>query len=354
MGVGDEVAPRFTTKPSLKQEDGGKRLVFLCALEASPQPEITWFLGNTELKASDKHKMKVEAKGGIAYNIVMELIGVAKDDAGTYKVVAKNKLGEVSANINLNLGGAAKKQADGVAPNFTTKPSTRQVGKNLVMECQLTAEPKPSLEWFRDDAPIKSGGRITIIAESKGPQTYLLKLEIKDVANGDAGNYKVIAKNELGESNATIKLNFDSSAADAAKGKPMFTGKPAIRQLGDKLIIEFSSARSVWNFDSFGLLRTLHSNEIRPSIAGVTSRCFTVTVCTSPFDRNTCNSAQRLHLLRRGLAPSGAVVSNQSRNAETEGSFIGRHDSRRKKENTLPAKGLLTLTLLRGALKSQG
>lgn len=53
-------------------------------------------------------------------------------------------------------------------------------------------------------------GRITIIAESKGPQTYLLKLEIKDVANGDAGNYKVIAKNELGESNATIKLNFDS------------------------------------------------------------------------------------------------------------------------------------------------
>lgn len=210
MGVGDEVAPRFTTKPSLKQEDGGKRLVFLCALEASPQPEITWFLGNTELKASDKHKMKVEAKGGIAYNIVMELIGVAKDDAGTYKVVAKNKLGEVSANINLNLGGAAKKQADGVAPNFTTKPSTRQVGKNLVMECQLTAEPKPSLEWFRDDAPIKSGGRITIIAESKGPQTYLLKLEIKDVANGDAGNYKVIAKNELGESNATIKLNFDS------------------------------------------------------------------------------------------------------------------------------------------------
>jgi len=237
MGV-EEVAPRFTTKPSLKQEDGGKRLVFLCALEASPQPEITWFLGNTQLQASDKHRMKAESKGGIAYNIIMELIGVAKDDAGTYKVVAKNKLGEVSATINLNLGGAAKKQADGVAPNFTTKPSTKQVGKDLLMECQLTAEPQPSLEWFRDETQITSGGRVTITVESKGAHVYLLKLLIKDVANGDAGNYRVIAKNELGESNATIKLNFDSSAADAGKGKPMFTSKPAIRQQGDKLIIE--------------------------------------------------------------------------------------------------------------------
>lgn len=35
-------------------------------------------------------------------------------------------------------------------------------------------------------------------------------LEIKNVAVEDAGKYKVTAKNELGESNATISLNFDS------------------------------------------------------------------------------------------------------------------------------------------------
>jgi hypothetical protein len=34
-------------------------------------------------------------------------------------------------------------------------------------------------------------------------------MQIDDVNVEDAGKYKVIAKNELGESNASISLNFD-------------------------------------------------------------------------------------------------------------------------------------------------
>jgi len=41
---------------------------------------------------------------------------------------------------------------------------------------------------------------------------YAAVLEIKSVAVEDAGKYKVMAKNELGESNATISLNFDSKS----------------------------------------------------------------------------------------------------------------------------------------------
>ena len=36
-------------------------------------------------------------------------------------------------------------------------------------------------------------------------------LEIDDVSADDAGKYRVHAKNNLGESNATINLNFDSN-----------------------------------------------------------------------------------------------------------------------------------------------
>lgn len=41
-------------------------------------------------------------------------------------------------------------------------------------------------------------------------QSYFASLEINNVTVEDAGKYKVTAKNELGESNATISLNFDS------------------------------------------------------------------------------------------------------------------------------------------------
>ena len=48
-----------------------------------------------------------------------------------------------------------------------------------------------------------------IVVEKDG-NSYFSTLEIVNVAAEDAGKYKVTAKNELGESNATISLNFDS------------------------------------------------------------------------------------------------------------------------------------------------
>lgn len=44
----------------------------------------------------------------------------------------------------------------------------------------------------------------------KDGHSYFASLEINNVTVEDAGKYKVTAKNELGESNATISLNFDS------------------------------------------------------------------------------------------------------------------------------------------------
>lgn len=45
---------------------------------------------------------------------------------------------------------------------------------------------------------------------NKDGHSYFATLEILNVTVEDAGKYKVNAKNELGESNATISLNFDS------------------------------------------------------------------------------------------------------------------------------------------------
>lgn len=49
------------------------------------------------------------------------------------------------------------------------------------------------------------------ISIEKDGNSYFSTLEITSVAVEDGGKYKVTAKNELGESNATISLNFDSN-----------------------------------------------------------------------------------------------------------------------------------------------
>lgn len=105
MGVGDDVAPRFSQKPVIKQEDGGKKLLFHCVLEASPEPDIKWFRGTDPVTETDRIKIKTASSGPSSYNVDLEITGVTPADAASYKVTAKNKLGESSASINLNFGG---------------------------------------------------------------------------------------------------------------------------------------------------------------------------------------------------------------------------------------------------------
>ena len=45
--------------------------------------------------------------------------------------------------------------------------------------------------------------------DPKGNKEFSIVLEINNVSPQDAGSYRVTAKNDLGESNATIGLNFD-------------------------------------------------------------------------------------------------------------------------------------------------
>ena len=48
----DGIAPNFTQKPVIRQEDGGKKMLFECQLTADPAPTIQWFRDNTQLAAS--------------------------------------------------------------------------------------------------------------------------------------------------------------------------------------------------------------------------------------------------------------------------------------------------------------
>lgn len=82
----------------------------------------------------------------------------------------------------------------------------------MLFECLIKADPVPSVKWSHNAEAVEdsgAGGRHKLTVQKDG-QEYFSALEIKNVTVEDAGKYKVTAKNELGESNATITLNFDS------------------------------------------------------------------------------------------------------------------------------------------------
>lgn len=100
--------------------------------------------------------------------------------------------------------------ADDFAPSFTKKPQLRQEddGNRLIFECQLVSSPKPEIEWYRSDELITQDERTTYKIQAVGENKYTVILDIDDVAESDAGLYKVKAKNAMGEVAASINLNF--------------------------------------------------------------------------------------------------------------------------------------------------
>ncbi|XP_069946180.1 obscurin-like isoform X5 [Cherax quadricarinatus] len=254
--MGDNFAPSFTQKPKLRQEDDGNKLIFDCKLSASPQPSIEWFRGEESVKESSRIKITIKpGTGRNIHDVQLILDDVEEEDAGLYKVKAKNKYGEVSASINLNFSPNEQptdlKQIDGLAPTFAQKPVIKQEegGKHIKFECRILADPKPAITWFRDGLKVQESARCKVMIE-KDEKSYFVTMALTNVTVEDAGKYKVTAKNELGESNATISLNFDSSfmmlTADEAplpskEGvRPTFTERPCIKQSEDGSSVIFS------------------------------------------------------------------------------------------------------------------
>uniref|UniRef100_A0ABK8F4T1 Twitchin n=1 Tax=Anopheles gambiae TaxID=7165 RepID=A0ABK8F4T1_ANOGA len=234
-----DFAPSFTQKPQLRQEDDGNRLIFECQLVAKPKPTIEWYRSEELLSENARTKFKIQSFGENKYFVVLELDDVIDTDAGLYKVKAKNRMGEVSASINLNFSQKVERkerQIDGVAPTFIKKPSIKQEndGKRLIFECEIKADPKPQIRWSHNSKVIDNTPRHKFKVQNDGT-LYRATLEVDNVTFEDSGKYKVTAKNELGESSATISLNFDSEEVPVpADGfKPAFTDRPVTRQSDD-------------------------------------------------------------------------------------------------------------------------
>merc|ERR1712088_967097 len=242
----DGTAPTFSKKPTIRQEDDGNTLVFHCAIVADPPPMITWYHNGVKVQDTLKYQVVTKEENQYTFDSSLIMRNVTVEDAGKYKVTARNDLGESNATISLNFDSdEAAIPTGGVKPTFTERPVIRQSdeGTKIIFQCRLAGEPKPNLIWYHGEKKVEESGRVKMTVKLDKKMYYLCCLEISNVEAGDAGQYKAIAKNDSGESQATINLTFDESGG-SGKPKipdgvaPRFPNKPTIRQEGDNLVME--------------------------------------------------------------------------------------------------------------------
>jgi len=126
----------------------------------------------------------------------------------------------------MSLKGNSSRIPDGKPPRFPKKPTIKQEGDFLLMECVLEAQPLPEITWFQGSRALKAGDRLQMKQKETGKDTYLLTLVISNPSLADGGNYRCNAVNAFGESNANIALNFQGG--DDGGIAPTFIEKPKI------------------------------------------------------------------------------------------------------------------------------
>ena len=86
------VPPRITTEPERESEVSvGQNLTLTCIASGDPLPEVTWSKVGQSLRL---------------FNVtgpVLHLVNIKREDVGSYKCTAKNKVGEVSRPALVNI-----------------------------------------------------------------------------------------------------------------------------------------------------------------------------------------------------------------------------------------------------------
>ncbi|VDL70181.1 unnamed protein product [Nippostrongylus brasiliensis] len=182
-----------------------------CLLEADPPPTIAWQHAGNVISPSARVVQVLSPLEGILYKANLIIKEPNAGDGGAYKCTARNQLGESNANINLNFAGAGGDENKSKGPSFIGKPRIipKDGGALIVMECKVKSPTPPVAKWMKDGVPLQMGGLYHAVFTDLGDQTFLCQLEIRGPSASDAGQYRCNLRNEQGETNANLALNFE-------------------------------------------------------------------------------------------------------------------------------------------------
>ena len=105
---------------------------------------------------------------------------LSNDDAGNYMVNVRNKHGEKANHVRLSMKDENAPTKGGIEPTFFRKPSSRQEGKKLHLECEIEALPRPDIFWFLGTTQIEESDKYSIFRaiQPSNPNIHFVRLTI--------------------------------------------------------------------------------------------------------------------------------------------------------------------------------
>ncbi|XP_027279680.1 hemicentin-2 isoform X2 [Cricetulus griseus] len=177
------VPPTFKRTPGSPQEAvvvrAGDKAVLSCETDSLPEPAVTWF--------KDQQPLALERRiQGLQGGQKLEIMDSQASDKGVYSCKVSNPAGEATQTFVLAIQ---------MPPTFE-KPETETVsqvaGRPLVLACDVSGTPAPTVTWLKDRMPVESSLVHGVV--SRGGRLQLSRLQ-----PAQAGIYTCVAENAQAE-----------------------------------------------------------------------------------------------------------------------------------------------------------
>ncbi|XP_020711856.2 obscurin isoform X2 [Athalia rosae] len=174
----------------------GQPLKLEAQVVAFPTPQVQWYKDGIPVRPTKEINFENDPKGLIGLMIEK----VRPEDAGTWSLVVRNKLGEITGSSKVDVEEKEKK------PAFlaTLHPLTVVEGFPAKFEVKTVGKPPAELQWFHNgNELVPDGKHIKIIESPDGTHA----LVIDKARPQDTGDYEVVATNSQGSAASKATLN---------------------------------------------------------------------------------------------------------------------------------------------------
>ena len=188
------VMPEFKEKMKHVEVVQGDTARFDVRVVGNPTPKIEWSKGGKPI--NDGGRFRTEQSDDL-YSLYIE--NASMDDFGSYKCVASNEAGRMQCSARLDI-----KERE-IAPEFSDEygdsPINVTEGDELKINLTIQGNPRPDVEWYKDDRPLRRTSRVNLSARGNK-----FGVTVLDVVPEDSGLYKCVAKSTAGTTIRTFQV----------------------------------------------------------------------------------------------------------------------------------------------------
>ncbi len=269
--------PVFVSKPTTQEVKQGETAVFETKIDGYPAPKVTWLLNGKPLTPKEGAQVEFNATTGDAKLSIPKVD--LQQHAGVVTCRLENPHGTQEETARLDILAA---------PLITSQlPKQEEIvsGKDVTLRVVVRGAPRPQAQWFYNDTPVAPEN--TSYDEEKSE--YQLSVKQPTVATSE-GSYKVVLKNDLGETESTpcvltvlepvklTKIAPTAEAVDLKVGQPLeitfdVAGKeaPKVQLTKDGKEVKFTSVEGTRHIYSVPEVKPEHQGVYKLTAKNKTS-----------------------------------------------------------------------------------